>query len=123
MANRRAINVTHLQGKAIMEEIKVEINTNWPDYVFADDYQLSSLAELEIYVKENKHLPGMPSQKEVEKEGILLGEMQGKLLEKIEELTLYLIGQNEKNDRQEKEIQSLRREINSLKTKFSQELE
>jgi len=59
----------------------------------------------------------MPSQKEVEKEGILLGEMQGKLLEKIEELTLYMIEQNKKIDRQEKEIQSLRRAINSLQAK------
>lgn len=80
-----------IQGKAIMEEIKVELNTNWPDYVFSDNYQLGSLAELEAYVQENKHLPGMPSKKEVEQEGILVGEMQGKLLEKIEELTLYVI--------------------------------
>ena len=49
-----------IQGKAIVEEIKVELNTNWPDYVFADDYQLGSLAELESYIKENKHLPGIP---------------------------------------------------------------
>jgi len=112
-----------IQGKAIMEEIKVELNSNWPDYVFADNYQLGSLAELESYVKENKHLPGIPSQKEVEKEGILVGEMQGKFLEKIEELTLYLIEQNKKIDRQEKEIQSLRCAINSLQAKISQEFE
>jgi len=80
-----------IQGKAIMEEVKVELNTNWPDYVFSDNYQLRSLTELESYIKENKHLPGIPSQKEVQEEGILLGKMQGKLLEKIEELTLYVI--------------------------------
>ncbi len=69
-------------GKAIMEEIKVELNSNWPDYVFADNYQLGSLSELESYVKENKHLPGIPNQKEVQEEDIMVGEMQGKTLRK-----------------------------------------
>ncbi|OGU38943.1 MAG: hypothetical protein A2X61_04475 [Ignavibacteria bacterium GWB2_35_12] len=56
-----------------------------------DEYQLSTLDELENYIKQNKHLPDIPSATEVEANGIQLGEMQGKLLKKIEELTLYVI--------------------------------
>jgi len=98
-----------IKGKAIVEEIKVELNTNWPDYVFSDDYRLRSLTQLEAYVKQNKHLPGIPSQKEVEEEGILLGEMQGKLLEKIEELTLYLIKQNQRIQQLESQVKVLQK--------------
>ena len=97
-------------GKAIMEEIKVELNTNWPDYVFSDDYQLTSLSQLETYVEENKHLPGIPSQKEVQEEGILLGEMQGKLLEKIEELTLYMIELKNENEALKARMEKLEKE-------------
>ena len=99
-------------GKIITEEIKVELNTNWPDYVFADNYQLGSLAELESYIKENKHLPGIPSQNEVEKEGILLGEMQGKFLEKIEELTLYVIEIKKENDQLKNRVDELEKTTN-----------
>ncbi|GGD07570.1 hypothetical protein GCM10011368_06870 [Hyunsoonleella pacifica] len=66
---------------------------NWPDYVFTNDYKLPTLLEVEAYIKENGHLPNIDSAKEVEKNGVLLGEMNAKLLEKIEELTLYIIEQ------------------------------
>jgi len=79
-----------VNGKIRAQEIKVEM-ANWPDYVFADDYQQQTLPELERYIKVNKHLPEVPSAKEVEQNGVALGEMNKILLKKIEELTLHLI--------------------------------
>jgi hypothetical protein len=79
-----------VNGRIRAKEIKVE--TNWVDFVFKEDYQLKSLPELETFIKENKHLPGIPSEEQVKQEGISVGEMNAKLLQKIEELTLYLIG-------------------------------
>ena len=80
-----------VDGKAIMEEVKVKTSGSWPDYVFSEGYFLESLRKTESYIKENQHLPGIPSAQEVKEEGISLGEMNAKLLEKIEELTLHLI--------------------------------
>lgn len=79
-----------VNGKIRAQEIKVE-TANWPDYVFADDYQQQTLPELEQFIKKNKHLPEVPSAKEVEQNGVALGEMNKILLKKIEELTLHLI--------------------------------
>lgn len=79
-----------VNGKIRAKEIKVE-TANWPDYVFADDYQQQTLPELEKFIKENKHLPEVPSAKELEQDGVALGEMNKILLKKIEELTLHLI--------------------------------
>lgn len=78
-------------GKAIMEEVVVQLKSNWPDYVFEPGYELNNIAELEQFIKTNKHLPGIPTAAEVEKDGVELGEMNAKLLEKVEELTLYII--------------------------------
>lgn len=72
------------------KEIKVDSGP-WPDYVFDENYQLKSLAEIETFIKTNKHLPGIPNQKQAEYEGVDLGAMNRKLLEKVEELTLYVI--------------------------------
>jgi hypothetical protein len=81
-----------VNGKMICTEARVQLNAAWPDYVFADDYPLPSLDELEIFIKKNRHLPKMPSAAAVQKEnGFDLGEMQQKMLEKIEELTMYVI--------------------------------
>jgi len=65
--------------------------TGWPDYVFAPSYSLRSLSEVEKFIAKNKHLPDMPSAKEVEEKGISVGDNQALLLKKIEELTLYII--------------------------------
>ena len=73
------------------EEVLVEDATNWPDYVFNEDYALKNMDELREFVTSHHHLPNIPSALEIEKEGILLGNMQKKLLEKIEELTLYIL--------------------------------
>ncbi len=78
--------------------------TNWPDYVFHPAYQLQPLDEVEKFVQVNRHLPGVPSEKEVAKDGVDVGENQAVLLKKIEELTLYMI--------------SLQKQVNELKTKL-----
>lgn len=70
---------------------EVIVDTGWSDYVFADDYRLAPLAEVEAHIKSEKHLPGIPSAKDVAEQGVSLGEMQAKLLAKIEELTLHQI--------------------------------
>ncbi len=79
-----------VNGKIRAREVKVEAN-NWPDYVFEDSYKVETLEGLESYIKANKHLPEIPSAKEVQANGIELGEMNKLLLKKIEELTLYII--------------------------------
>jgi hypothetical protein len=83
--------ILSVDGKGMFEEIKVQISSNWPDYVFDDNHKLPSLYDLESSIKTQKHLPGIPSAKEINKEGILIGDMQTKMMEKIEELTLYII--------------------------------
>lgn len=87
-------------GSMVTESIKVKLKTAWPDYVFAPEYKLPSLQEVEAHIKQHQHLPDMPSAKEVAAEGLDLGEMNKKLLQKVEELTLYIL-------RQEKRIASL----------------
>jgi hypothetical protein len=98
-----------VNGKIACTEVLVQAPASWPDYVFASDYKMLSLPELEQSIKTNKHLPGIPSSKEVEKEGIQLGDMQKKLLEKVEELTLHMIDQN-------KQIAGLQEQLNTLKS-------
>ncbi|MFZ4521090.1 MAG: hypothetical protein ACOYNC_05265 [Bacteroidales bacterium] len=94
-----------VNGKAICEEMKIKLKRNWPDYVFNDDYYLRSLNEVDNYIHSNNHLPDMPSAKEVAENGIDVGDMNAKLVKKVEELTLYLI--------------SLEKEINQLKAKIA----
>lgn len=98
-----------VKGTIYGEEIKVDLSVPGPDYVFEDDYKLPSLAETEDYIKENKHLPEVPSAKEMEENGIKLGEMNMLLLKKVEELTLYVIEQNKRLDAQQKEIEALKK--------------
>ena len=90
-----------VNGNIRAHEIKVE-TTSWPDYVFEDDYKISSLTDIAKYIKIHKHLPEMPSAKTVAVDGVALGEMNKLLLKKIEELTLHLIQQNERLAEQEK---------------------
>ncbi|MDN3588118.1 hypothetical protein QWY86_15650 [Pedobacter aquatilis] len=79
-----------VNGKMRVHEVKVE-TSNWPDYVFNEDYRKDSLSDIEKFIRQNKHLPDIPSAKEAEENGIALGEMNKLLLKKIEELTLHLI--------------------------------
>ncbi|WP_421762900.1 hypothetical protein [Ekhidna sp.] len=101
-----------VDGKAIMEEVKVELSDTWPDYVFEPDYDLRSLEETAAYIKSNKHLPEVPSAKEMEVNGIQLGEMNMLLLKKIEELTLYQIEMMNLIKAQQEEIEKLKRFTN-----------
>ncbi|KAB5483122.1 tail fiber protein [Flagellimonas hadalis] len=87
-----------VKGNIHAEEVRVDLSVPGPDYVFKEGYNLKSLEEVQNYIKENGHLPNIPSAKEMEENGIELGEMNMKLLEKIEELTLYIIEQNRKID-------------------------
>jgi hypothetical protein len=80
-----------------------------PDYVFKKDYNLPTLAEIKDYTDKNHHLPGVPAAAEMEKNGINLGEMNMVLLKKVEELTLYLMEQNKQLQKQQKEIEQLKR--------------
>lgn len=83
-----------VNGKIIATEIIVkEYGNGWPDYVFANNYNLRSLDEVESFIGENGHLPEVPSAKVVEETGVGVGEMNAILLKKVEELTLYAIQQ------------------------------
>ena len=82
-----------VKGDIHAEEVKVDLSVPGPDYVFKEDYPLKSLEEVQTYIRQHGHLPNIPSAKTMEEEGIDLGEMNMKLLEKIEELTLYSLEQ------------------------------
>ena len=90
--------IASVDGKLICEEVRVELSASWPDYVFAKEYELMPLSELKKSITANSHLPGIPPAKEIEAEGFELGKMNAKLLEKIEELTLYVIKLQEEVD-------------------------
>ena len=105
--------ILSVNGTIRAKEIKVE--ANWADFVFEDDYQLKDLEEVESFIEENNHLPDIPSEKDVIKNGIQLGEMNAKLLQKIEELTLYVIDLNKSVNTLKSENQRLNQEIENLK--------
>ncbi len=94
-------------GKIIAEEVKIQLRASWPDYVFGKNYKLMPLDELEESINKNKHLPNIPSAAEVEKDGISLGDMNKRLMEKIEELTLYIIDLNKKNNALAEKVEKL----------------
>jgi hypothetical protein len=86
-----------VDGKGVFKEVYVT-NQNWADFVFAAEYKLPSLKDVEAFYKLNKHLPEIPSAKEVEEKGVSVGEMNKLLLQKIEELTIYLVEQQKEID-------------------------
>jgi hypothetical protein len=97
-----------VDGNVICEELKVQLSQDWPDYVFADDYSLMNLNDLEEYIKTENHLPGIPSAAEVEEdEGFMMGEMQRVTVEKLEELTLYILELKKENDQLKERIEAL----------------
>lgn len=102
----------NVNGKILAEEVKVVVDVP-ADYVFEDAYELLSLEDVERYVEEKKHLPGVPAASELKQNGWLLGEMSNKMLEKIEELTLYIIQQQKKIAQLEAEIKEVRLQLNS----------
>lgn len=92
-------------------------NSPWADYVFRPGYRLRPLSEVNAYIQANGHLPEIPSESEVKEKGVNLGEMQAKLLAKIEELTLHMVNLDEANHRMEQEVQDLRKENLRLREK------
>lgn len=91
--------------------------TGWSDYVFDSSYQLKPLTEVEQFIKQNKHLPDIPSAIEVEEKGVSVGDNQALLLKKIEELTLYMIEMKKENKKQQEEIEMLKSKLNINKSK------
>ncbi len=88
-----------VNGKAICTEMRVQLQSNWPDYVFDESYEKLSLNDLEDFITHNKHLPNIPSAAEIETQGgVDLGEMQRLTIEKLEELSLYIIELKKNND-------------------------
>lgn len=96
-------NKLEVNGTIRSKELVVE-TANWPDYVFDDGYQLPSLNDVEQFIRQNKHLPNFPSAKSLEDKGLPVGDTQKKMMEKIEELTLYII-------QQQKEIDLLKKQL------------
>jgi hypothetical protein len=95
-------------GTVTAQRVKVTL-AGWADYVFDSGYVLPSLGELELHISRNKHLPDIPSEAEIVKDGLDLGSMQQKQMQKIEELTLYLIEQHKKSEVQQQLIADLQR--------------
>ncbi len=102
------LNKLSVNGSIWAKEVKVSF-TDAADWVFEDDYELRTLEEVEKFVKENKHLPEIPSAEEFKEKNLNVAEMDNKLLQKVEELTLYLIEQNKQNKAQQLEIEELKR--------------
>jgi len=82
--------------------LKLTVKASWADYVFNSGYNLRPLSEVENYISKHKHLPDVPSAKQIEEKGVSVGENQAVLLKKIEELTLYLIRQNKQLQKQQR---------------------
>lgn len=98
----------YVEDGILTEKVKVawRNSSDWADYVFEDSYPLMPLAELESYVRENRHLPNVPSAREVAENGFDLAQMDAKLLEKIEELTLHLLAQQKQIDALEAQLKT-----------------
>jgi hypothetical protein len=105
-------NNVKVTGLLCAKEVRVQLSGNpcWPDYVFAEDYHLLPLSEVEQFINQNHHLPKIPSAAQVEANGVNIGEMNALLLLKVEELTLYLL-------QQEKKMLDLQEQINELKNR------
>jgi hypothetical protein len=109
-----------VNGAAIFTKAVIKLYATWPDFVFDSNYNLPSLTETKKYIDQNKHLPGMPSAQQVEKDGIDVGLTQATLLQKVEELTLYIIKQDKELDKQDKEIEILKSQNKQLQQQKTQ---
>ncbi|MBK8342569.1 MAG: hypothetical protein IPL12_04100 [Bacteroidetes bacterium] len=97
-----------IDGKLVCEEVKVQLSADWADYVFDDTYKLLSLEEVEAFIVANNHLPNIPSADELATTGLDLSAMNILMMQKIEELTLYLIELNKQNELLMQEIKTLK---------------
>jgi hypothetical protein len=101
-------------GTGILTEkltVALRSSDSWADYVFEEDYQLLPLSEVEKHIEEKGHLPNVPSAEDIVQSGINVAQMDAKLLEKIEELTLYVIAQNKRLEKQQKQIEELEHKL------------
>jgi len=103
-------------GNMIATEVTVKLQAQWPDYVFDSAYTPQSLAQVAQFIKDNKHLPNVPSAEEVKKAGVNLGDNQAVLLKKIEELTLYAIKQDATIQSLEEKMQHLEKLVKAATT-------
>jgi len=92
---------------------EIVVDTGWSDFVFADNYKLPSLPEVEQFISENKHLPGIPSEAEVKANGVTLGNISSKLLQKVEELTLYVIELKKENEVMKTELGKIQKGLDT----------
>lgn len=113
----RALFQINNDGTVRAREVRVNLDTAWPDYVFESSYDLKPLSEVASFIRENGHLPNVPSAKEVEEKGVSLGEMDRILLEKVEELTLHMIEQQKLIEQQQQLIERQNERINQLEAK------
>ena len=107
-------------GNMIAEGVRVELQGNWPDFVFEEGFDLMDLWKVKAFITAHGHLPNIPSARQIQEEGIDLGQMNAKLLQKIEELTLYILSQDEEiNALKEKnsEIESILKRLERLENK------
>jgi uncharacterized coiled-coil protein SlyX len=116
-----------VNGNAIATSFTVQSYGSWPDYVFKTGYVLPSLNDVKAYIDQNHHLPDVPSAEQVAKDGLNLGDMNKITMQKVEELTMYLIEKdkqlNEQNttiNKQQSQIDTLNAELKSLEARFNQ---
>jgi len=115
-----------VNGNAIATSVTVQAYSSWPDYVFKPKYHLPSLTDIKTYIDLNHHLPEIPSEKEVKKDGLNLGEMNKLLVKKVEELTLYLIEKDKEIKEEQTKNTALENKLNAQQgeiTQMKQQLE
>lgn len=111
--------ILNIDGKSIVEELKVQDSGSWPDYVFEESYDLLPLEEVAASIMKNKHLPGIPSAAEITKaEGFHIGEMQKLTLEKVEELTLYAIEADRQISELKEKNENLEKSLNDVQNQM-----
>jgi hypothetical protein len=111
-----------VNGSAIFNQAVVKLYSAWPDYVFHPGYPLRPLNDLARYIRQERHLPDLPSAADVQAKGVDLGQNQAALLKKVEELTLYIIDMQKENDKERKQIRKLieseRQELQKLRSQI-----
>ena len=110
--------ILQLENSGVLRSREVRVNEDaWPDYVFDKNYKLPKLTDVAKFIKKNNHLPGVPTAQEIKNDGLNLGDMQTIQMQKIEELTLYLIEMDEKINAMEKRMDELEKENQKLKNR------
>lgn len=107
-----------VNGNAVFTSVNVKTYNNWPDYVFSPSYGLTPLSQVEKFIKQYIRLPEMPSAEEAKKNGLKLEENQALLLKKVEELTLYVIEQNKKQEDLNQKLKLQAGQIEELQLKL-----